>query len=109
TSTLLIGPAGSGKSTIAIQYAVAAGSRRDHAVVFAFDESIATIAARMEAIGIRFKKGTEEGQVRVQQIDPAEISPGEFTALVRHCVEVDHARVVVIDSLNGYRNAMPEE
>jgi circadian clock protein KaiC len=109
TSTLLIGPAGSGKSTISVQYAVAAAARGDHSVVFAFDESVATLRARSEALGIRFTEGTAPGQIRVQQIDPAEVSPGEFTHMVREAVERDHARVIVIDSLNGYLNAMPEE
>ena len=109
TSTLLMGPAGSGKSTIAVQYAVAAAERGDHAVIFAFDESPATLEARTEALGIRFKEGTKAGQVQVQQVDPAELSPGEFAYLVRQAVERDQARVVVIDSLNGYMNAMPEE
>jgi circadian clock protein KaiC len=109
TSTLLIGPAGSGKSTIAVQYAVAAAGRGDHAAIFAFDETIETLEARTEALGIRFKAGTAAGQVMIQQIDPAEVSPGEFTHLVRESVERYGARVVVIDSLNGYMNAMPEE
>jgi circadian clock protein KaiC len=109
TSTFLMGPAGSGKSTIAVQYAVAAAERGDHAVIFAFDESPATLEARTEALGIRFKEGTKAGQVQVQQIDPAELSPGEFAWLVRQAVEKNKARVVVIDSLNGYMNAMPEE
>ena len=109
TSTLLMGPAGSGKSTIAVQYAVAAAERGDHAVIFAFDESIATLKARTEALGIKFNEGMEAGQVKVQQVDPAELSPGEFAGLVRECVEKNNARVVVIDSLNGYMNAMPEE
>ena len=109
TSTLLMGPAGSGKSTIAVQYAVAAAERGDHAVIFAFDESLATLKARTEALGIKFKEGMEAGQVKVQQVDPAELSPGEFVGLVRECVEKNNARVVVIDSLNGYMNAMPEE
>ncbi len=109
TSTLLMGPAGSGKSTIAVQYAVAAAERGDHAVIFAFDESLATLKARTEALGIRFSEGLEAGQVKVQQVDPAELSPGEFVGLVRESVENNHARVVVIDSLNGYMNAMPEE
>ncbi len=109
TSTLLMGPAGCGKSTIAVQYAVAAAERGDHAVIFAFDESTATLEARTEALGIKFKQGYEAGQVQVQQVDPAELSPGEFGALVRDAVDVHSARVVVIDSLNGYMNAMPEE
>jgi circadian clock protein KaiC len=109
TSTLLMGPAGCGKSTIAVQYAVAAAARGDHAAIFAFDESLQTLLARTAALGINFKEGYEAGQVHVQQIDPAELSPGEFSHLVRQAVERDNARVLVIDSLNGYMNAMPEE
>jgi circadian clock protein KaiC len=109
TSTLLMGPAGSGKSTIAVQYAVAAAERGDHSVIFAFDESTYTLEARTAALGIRFKEGAKAGQVSVRQVDPAELSPGEFAYLVRDAVETDNARVVVIDSLNGYMNAMPEE
>jgi circadian clock protein KaiC len=109
TSTLLVGPAGSGKSTIAVQYAVAAAARGDHAAIFAFDESKATLEARTKALGIRFKQGVEAGEVSIQQIDPAELSPGEFAQLVRQAVEQNKARVVVIDSLNGYLHAMPDE
>jgi circadian clock protein KaiC len=109
TSTLLIGPAGSGKSTIAVQYAVAAAARGDHAAIFVFDESIAILEARTEGLGIKFKEASMLGQVKVQQIDAAELSPGEFAYMVRHSVEQDEARVIVIDSLNGYMNAMPEE
>ena len=109
TSTLLMGPAGSGKSTIAVQYAVAAAVRGDHAAIFAFDESVATLEARTAALGIQLNEGLQGGQVRVQQVDPAELSPGEFAYMVRQSVERDHARVVVIDSLNGYLHAMPDE
>jgi len=109
TSTLLMGPAGSGKSTIAVQYAIAAAQRGDHAAIFAFDESFATLTARTEALGIRFAEGRNLGQVNVTRIDPAELSPGEFTHLIQIAVEQDNARVVVIDSLNGYMNALPEE
>jgi circadian clock protein KaiC len=109
TSTLLMGPAGSGKSTLAVQYAVAAAARGDHAVIFAFDESTETLLARTEQLGVKLKQGQGAGEVRVTQVDPAELSPGEFTALVRDAVERDKARVVVIDSLNGYMNAMPDE
>jgi circadian clock protein KaiC len=109
TSTLLMGPAGCGKSTIAMQYAVAATRRGEHAAVFAFDESVNTLVPRMAALGIPLVQGRGKGQVSLEFIDPAELSPGEFVHLVRHSVEVDCARVVVIDSLNGYLNAMPEE
>jgi circadian clock protein KaiC len=109
TSTLLMGPAGSGKSTVAVQYAVAAAARGDHAAIFAFDESLATLEARTAALGIDFAQGTRMGQVEITQVDPAEVSPGEFAAMVRAAVEKDNAKVVVIDSLNGYMHAMPEE
>lgn len=109
TSTLLVGPAGSGKSTLAVQYAVAAAERGDHAAIFAFDESIATLEARTEALAIKLNRGLGAGQIRITQVDPAELSPGEFTHLVRQAVELDNAKVIVIDSLNGYLNAMPEE
>ena len=109
TSTLFMGPAGSGKSTVAIQYAVAAAQRGDHAALFSFEESPATLAARTDALGIPFAKAVSDGLLRVAQIDPAELTPGEFAQLVRDAVEQNGARVVVIDSLNGYINAMPEE
>jgi circadian clock protein KaiC len=109
TSTLLIGPAGCGKSTIAVQYAVAAAERGDHAAIFTFDESLATLAKRTRSMGIRFDEARRAGQVQVRQIDPAEVSPGEFVSLIREAVEKNNARVVVIDSLNGYMHAMPAE
>lgn len=109
TSTLLMGPAGSGKSTLAVQYIVAAAERGEHAAIFAFDESTATLEARTEALGIKFKECWKAGQVNVQQVNPAELSPGEFAYMVRQSVEKDKARVILIDSLNGYMNAMPEE
>ena len=109
TSTLLMGPAGSGKSTIAVQYAVAAAHRGEHAAIFAFDESIATLETRASALGIELREGLKGGEVQVQQVDPAELSPGEFTHMVREAVERDGARVIVIDSLNGYLHAMPDE
>jgi circadian clock protein KaiC len=109
TSTLLLGPAGAGKSTVAVQYAVAAAKRGEHAVLFAFDESLVTLEARTAGLGIDFKAGMEAGTVRLEQVDPAELSPGEFVHRVRESVERDGAKIVVIDSLNGYLNAMPEE
>jgi circadian clock protein KaiC len=107
TSTLLIGPPGCGKSTIAMQYAAAAAKRGDHAVVFAFDETKTALLARSAGLGLRLTEGTGAGEVMIRQIDPVEISPGEFAHLVCQSVEKNAARVVVIDSLNGYLNAMP--
>jgi len=109
TSTLLMGPAGCGKSTVAIQYACAAAVRGDHSVVFAFDESLATLKARTTGLGIDLASALEARTIRLEQIDPAELSPGEFVHRVRESVDRDNAKVIVIDSLNGYMNAMPEE
>ena len=109
TTTLMIGPPGSGKSTVALRYASAAAGRGDHAAVFAFDESRSILLSRMAGLGIPIVEGTGPGQILVRQIDPSEVSPGEFVALVREAVERDQARIVIIDSLNGYLNAMPKD
>lgn len=109
TSTLLIGPPGSGKSTIAVQYAKAAVDRGDHAALFMFDETKAALLTRCAGLGMRLEEGVGPGKMRLRQIDPAEVSPGEFAAMVRKSVEEDDARVVVIDSLNGYLNSMPQD
>lgn len=109
TNALLIGAAGVGKSSLALTYAIAAAERGEHAVLFAFDEGRGTLEARARAIGLPLEPMLNSGKIRVQQIDPAELSPGEFAAAVRHSVEVDGARVILIDSLNGYLNAMPDE
>lgn len=108
TNALLIGAAGVGKSSLAMTYVVAAAGRGEQAVIFAFDEGRATIDARASAIGLPLREGVDAGLVIIQQIDPAEMSPGEFASRVRRAVEVDRAQVVVIDSLNGYLNAMPD-
>jgi len=109
TSTLLIGPAGSGKSTLATQFAITAAERGEHAVIFAFDESARMLTQRARGMGMSLDAHVETGRIRVQQIDPAELPPGEFASRLRAAVEEDAARIVVIDSLNGYLNAMPEE
>ena len=109
TSTLIMGPAGSGKSALATQHVVAAASRGENAAVFAFDESRGTLFARSAAINMNLIEHVQSGHVTVQQIDPAEIPPGEFVHLVREAVEERKISILVIDSLNGYMNAMPEE
>ena len=109
TATLLTGPPGTGKSTVAAQYAAQAAARGDHAAIFAFDESKAVLLGRLAGLGIGIREGTGPGEIAVRQIDPAEVSPGEFSHLVRQSVQRHHARVIVIDSLNGYLNAMPED
>jgi circadian clock protein KaiC len=108
TSTLLIGPPGSGKSTLALQYATAAAKRGDHAATFVFDETKSALIARSVGIWMRINEGSGPGQIAIRQIDPVAISPGEFAHEVREAVERDGARVIIIDSLNGYLNAMPQ-
>jgi circadian clock protein KaiC len=109
TSTLLVGPPGCGKSTIAFQFAAAAAARGDHAAAFMFDETKTALLARSEGIGLRIREGKGPGSISLAQIDPVEISPGEFVGLVREAAEKDKARVVIIDSLNGYLNSMPQD
>jgi circadian clock protein KaiC len=109
TSTLLVGPAGTGKSTLASQFAAAAAARGQKAAMFVFDESTTTLLARAAELNIDLTGGIEAGLISVKQINPAELSPGEFTHAIRSVVEEDDTAVVVIDSLNGYLNAMPAE
>ncbi|HYW70581.1 MAG TPA: ATPase domain-containing protein [Pyrinomonadaceae bacterium] len=109
TSTLVIGPAGSGKSTLATQFAAAAAARGERTAAFIFDELRETFIGRATSVGTEMKKFVKRGLISIQQVDPAELSPGEFAAAVRHSVDAEGARVVIIDSLNGYLNAMPEE
>jgi len=109
TSTLLMGPAGTGKSTVAIQYAKAAAAAGQHAAIFAFDESVSTLLARSAGVGLDLKSEVASGAIEIRQVDPAELAPGEFTHAVRAAVEERDARVIIIDSLNGYLHAMPEE
>jgi circadian clock protein KaiC len=106
SSTLLVGPPGSGKSTIAVQYAQAATQRGDHAAAFLFDETKTAMLTRSAGLGMNFREGRGSGEIEIHQIDPAAISPGEFADMVRRSV-ANGARIIVIDSLNGYLNTMP--
>ena len=109
TSTLLIGAAGTGKSSLAMHFAMSAADRGEHTAMFIFDESIRSLVTRSKGIGFPIEARLADGSISVRSVDPAELSPGEFITAIRHAVEVDNARVIVIDSLNGYLNAMPEE
>lgn len=109
TSMLIMGPAGSGKTSLAIQYATAAAGRGERAALFLFDENVDTMLTRASGIGMDLRGAIEREHIITRQIDPAEMSPGEFVAVVRQAVEEGNVRVVVIDSLNGYLNSMPEE
>jgi circadian clock protein KaiC len=109
TSTLIVGAAGTGKSTLAAQLVSAAAERGQRSAVFVFDESPQTLLLRCRDLGIDMNGHMEKGLVKLQQVDPAELTPGEFVHAIRTAVEVDGARIIVIDSLNGYMNAMPED
>jgi circadian clock protein KaiC len=109
TSTILMGAAGTGKSTTAIQYATSAASRGEGAAFFLFDETLGTLYARTKSIGMDLDRFVRSGKLTLQQIDPAELSPGEFVHAIRKKVEENQARMVIIDSLNSYLNAMPAE
>lgn len=109
SSTLIMGPAGAGKSTLAAHYAFVAAEQGQTVVFYMFEELPAMLLARTKALGIDLEKHVAAGRVKIQQIDPAELSPGEFAHKVCHAVEQEDARVVIIDSINGYHNAMPEE
>jgi circadian clock protein KaiC len=106
---LLVGGAGVGKSSIAVTYAVTAAQRGERVAMYAFDEGLGTLFARAEALGVPLNNYVDRGLISIQQIDPAEMSPGEFVHLVRVAVEKDGVRLIIIDSLNGYLNAMPDE
>ena len=109
TSTLLVGAAGTGKSSLATQFVLTAGKRGEQAVIFLFDESIATFKERSKGFGMDVEAMIEAGRLSLRQVDPAELSPGEFAHALRVAVENENTRMVVIDSINGYLNATPSE
>jgi circadian clock protein KaiC len=109
TCSLITGPAGTGKTTIALQYLYAACERGEATTVYEFDERIGTLLSRANAFGLDLQKHIDAGNLRIEQIDPAELSPGEFSSRVRREVEERDVRMFVIDSLNGYLASMPQE
>lgn len=109
TSTLLVGASGTGKSSIAAIFAAQAAARGERAALFIFDESSNTLFSRMEGLGVQLKKFVDDGRISITQIDPAELSPGEFAHAIRRAASEDSTTMLVIDSLNGYLNSMPDE
>ena len=109
TSTLVTGPAGSGKTSIAMQFVVAACARGEPSTIYQFDERVSTLLARSGELEEELRKYIDSGCLVLRQINPAELSPGEFAAMVSSEVEQRGVRVMVIDSLNGYMAAMPQE
>ena len=109
SSTLVLGPAGTGKSLLTLTFAVQAIARGETAAMFVFDEELGLLFERAKGLGMDLAGLERSGKLIVEQIDAAELAPGEFAQRVRTCVDNHQARTVVIDSLNGYQAAMPEE
>jgi circadian clock protein KaiC len=109
SSTLLLGPAGAGKSLIALQFVAATVRRGDKAAIFVFDEELGLLFDRARAMGIDLVAMRDSGALAIEQVDAAELSPGQFAHRVRHRVDVGGIRTVLIDSLNGYQASMPDE
>jgi circadian clock protein KaiC len=109
TSNLVIGPAGTGKSTIAMKYALAATNAGEKVAYFCFDETVGNFYKRADALGLDFRSQAKKDLFRLQKVDPAELSPGAFSGLVQRLVAEEKYKVVVIDSMNGYVQAMPQE
>ncbi len=108
TSTLLLGAAGVGKSSMASRVACSAAERGESAAIYLFDESITVFLERSQGLGVQLEQHIKSGRVQLKQLDPAEVPPGEFVNDIRSRVE-NGTTVVVIDSLNGWQNAMPGE
>lgn len=109
TSTMFMGPPGTGKSTLALRFAVSAADRGEKALLFIFDETTGTLRNRASQLGFPIEAHERTGLIVAEQVDPAEISPGELVDRIRRAVTEENVRLVVIDSINGYLNAMPAE
>jgi circadian clock protein KaiC len=109
TSLLITGPAGTGKSVLATQYACAAASRDECVKMYLFDERLGTFVLRANALGMGISEMMQDGRLQVVQVEPTQFSPGEFANDVVNAVERDGVKLIVVDSINGYLQSMPEE
>jgi circadian clock protein KaiC len=109
TSNLFLGPAGTGKSTLAARFAISAADQGEKVAIYSFEESTANLTARCMDLGMDLDKHLKSGQITLRKIDPAELTPGQFNALLREVTTENATDIVVIDSLNGYIHAMPEQ
>src|SRR5690606_2060183 len=109
SSTLVTGAAGTAKSTLAAIFACAVAERGERAALFLFDESAQTLSTRMRSLGMSLDRHVDEGRILIRQVDPAELSPGQFAHLVREAATTQQCTLLVVDSLNGYLHAMPQE
>ncbi|MBW9117313.1 circadian clock protein KaiC [Rhizobium cauense] len=109
SSTLILGPAGTGKSLFGMNFVDSAIKRGEKAAVFVFDEELGLLFNRLKPLGIDLEDMREAGVLHIEQVDAAELSPGEFAHRVRERVDFAQAKTVFIDSVNGYQAAMPEE
>lgn len=109
TSNLIIGPAGSGKSTIAIRFAVTAAARGQKVAIYNFEESLSNLLHRADSLELDLKKYVDNGRIILRKIDPAELTPGQFASILREATSLEKSDMVIIDSLNGYIHAMPEQ
>ncbi len=109
SSTLVIGPSGTGKSLLTLSFAVAAVERGDRAALFIFDEELGLLFERAKGLGLDLRAMVDGGKLVIEQVDAAELAPGEFAHRVRCAVDIEGVQTVVIDSLNGYQAAMPAE
>jgi len=109
TSVLLLGPSGNGKSSVATQFAVAAAERGERSAMYVFDERVQTLLQRAKGLNMDLEMQSDRGRVEIRQVDPAELTPGEFTDDVRRAINERGVRTVIIDSLAGYAYAMPDE
>lgn len=109
TSTLFIGPAGCGKTTLALRWLMTAAQRGENSVAFIFEETVNTLMGRAAGLGMDLAPFVRDGRIKLAHLDPAEVSPGEFVDMVRESIEKQDVRAVLIDSLNGFLQAMPGE